>query len=36
MARIAGLELERRVAGWDGAPFTQDCAKHISVWRKPT
>ncbi|MGW7165068.1 class I SAM-dependent DNA methyltransferase [Streptomyces sp. NPDC054884] len=35
MARIAGLELERRVADWDGSPFTQDSAKHISVWRKP-
>ncbi|MYX13786.1 methyltransferase domain-containing protein [Streptomyces sp. SID8374] len=36
MARIAGLELDRRVADWDGSPFTQDSAKHISVWRKPT
>ncbi|GAA4489420.1 class I SAM-dependent methyltransferase [Actinoallomurus oryzae] len=35
MARIAGLELERRVADWDGAPFTPDSAKHVSVWRKP-
>ncbi|MFC8721897.1 class I SAM-dependent DNA methyltransferase [Kitasatospora sp. NPDC057198] len=35
MARIAGLELERRVADWDGTPFTQDSAKHVSVWRKP-
>ncbi|MFD7535096.1 class I SAM-dependent DNA methyltransferase [Streptomyces sp. NPDC059819] len=35
MARIAGLELERRVADWDGTPFTQDSGKHISVWRKP-
>jgi SAM-dependent methyltransferase len=35
MARIAGLELERRVADWDEAPFVQDSAKHISVWRKP-
>lgn len=35
MAKIAGLELERRVADWDGAPFTQDSAKHVSVWRKP-
>ncbi|MFC4502877.1 MULTISPECIES: class I SAM-dependent DNA methyltransferase [Streptomyces] len=35
MARIAGLELERRVANWEGAPFTQDSGKHISVWRKP-
>ncbi|MFI5866766.1 class I SAM-dependent DNA methyltransferase [Streptomyces sp. NPDC051546] len=36
MARIAGLVRERRVADWDGAAFTQDSAKHISVWRKPT
>ncbi|MBQ0988391.1 class I SAM-dependent methyltransferase [Streptomyces sp. F63] len=35
MARIAGLELERRVADWDGAPFTRDSSKHVSVWRKP-
>jgi SAM-dependent methyltransferase len=35
MARIAGLELERRVADWEGAPFAQDSTKHISVWRKP-
>jgi SAM-dependent methyltransferase len=35
MARLAGLELERRVADWDGAPFAQDSTKHISVWRKP-
>lgn len=35
MARIAGLERERRVADWDGSPFTQDSRKHISVWRKP-
>ncbi|MEU6288762.1 class I SAM-dependent methyltransferase [Streptomyces sp. NPDC046988] len=35
MARIAGLELERRVADWDGSPFVQDSGKHISVWRKP-
>ncbi|MFI9123540.1 class I SAM-dependent DNA methyltransferase [Streptomyces bikiniensis] len=35
MARIAGLEPERRVADWNGSPFTQDSAKHVSVWRKP-
>jgi SAM-dependent methyltransferase len=35
MARIAGLERERRVADWDGTPFTQDSTKHVSVWRKP-
>jgi hypothetical protein len=36
MARIAGLELERRVADRDGAPCAQDSSKRISVWRKPT
>ena len=36
MARLAGLELERRVADWSGEPFTENSAKHISVWRKPT
>ncbi|WP_406148014.1 class I SAM-dependent DNA methyltransferase [Streptomyces sp. NBC_01012] len=35
MARIAGLRLERRVADWDGTPFTQNSTGHISVWRKP-
>ncbi|MFF7384863.1 methyltransferase domain-containing protein [Streptomyces griseoluteus] len=35
MARIAGLDLERRVADWTGAAFTDASAKHISVWRKP-
>jgi len=35
MARIAGLELEQRVADWNGTPFTEDSGKHISVWRKP-
>jgi SAM-dependent methyltransferase len=36
MARIAGLELERRIGDWDGALFTENSAKHISVWRKTT
>lgn len=35
MARLAGLTLERRVADWDGSPFTSDSEKHVSVWRKP-
>lgn len=34
MARIAGLQPERRVADWDGSPFTQESPQHISVWRK--
>lgn len=35
MARLAGLELEQRVADWHGAPFTSDSENHVSVWRKP-
>ena len=34
MARLAGLELERRVAGWAGAAFTSESTSHVSVWRK--
>ena len=35
MAQLAGMELESRVADWDGAPFTNDSESHVSVWRKP-
>ena len=35
MARLAGLELERRVADWAGAEFTGNSESHVSVWRKP-
>jgi hypothetical protein len=35
MAQLAGLELEARLGDWDGAPFTKDSDKHVSVWRKP-
>jgi len=35
MARLAGLELERRVADWNGSPFTSDSESHVSVWCKP-
>jgi SAM-dependent methyltransferase len=35
MAELAGMELERRVAGWDGSRFTNDSESHVSVWRKP-
>ena len=34
MARIAGLKLAHRWGDWDGAPFTSDSPKHISVWQK--
>jgi SAM-dependent methyltransferase len=35
MAQLAGLELEQRVADWDGSPFTSNSESHVSVWRKP-
>lgn len=34
MARISGMELEERCAGWGREPFTDESTKHISVWRK--
>ncbi len=35
MARLAGLALQERWAGWDRAPFTGDSTSHVSVWVKP-
>lgn len=35
MAQLAGMELEQRLADWDGSPYTADSESHISVWRKP-
>ena len=36
MARLAGLELRERWAGWDRSPFTAESKRHVSVygWRK--
>ena len=34
MARLAGMELEHRWAGWDRSPFTGESTSHVSVWRK--
>lgn len=34
MARLAGLRLVRRVADWDGSPFTDESPSHVSVWQK--
>ncbi len=34
MARIAGLELERRSGGWNGEPFDARSDKHVSVYRR--
>jgi SAM-dependent methyltransferase len=35
MARIAGLTLRCRWAGWDRSAFTAESATHVSVWQKP-
>jgi len=34
MARIAGLSLKHRWAGWDRSPFTAESTTHVSVWQK--
>jgi hypothetical protein len=34
MARLAGLRLEHRWAGWDRSPFTADSASQVAVYRK--
>ena len=34
MARLAGMALRERWAGWDRTPFTSESRKHISVWEK--
>ncbi len=35
MARIAGLTLQHRSAGWRGEPFTSLSQSHVSVFEKP-
>jgi SAM-dependent methyltransferase len=35
MARLAGLRLEHRWAGWGGEPFTALSPAHVSVYEKP-
>ena len=35
MARLAGLTLHERWAGWTREPFTDESDSHISVWQKP-
>jgi SAM-dependent methyltransferase len=34
MAKLAGLTLRHRWAGWDRAPFTDESTSHVSVWAK--
>jgi SAM-dependent methyltransferase len=35
MARLAGLRLRERWAGWQREPYTNDSTRHVSVWEKP-
>lgn len=35
MARLAGMRLEHRWAGWDRAAFTAVSTSHVSVYVKP-
>ncbi|MDF2712699.1 MAG: methyltransferase [Nonomuraea muscovyensis] len=35
MARLAGMALEHRWAGWTGAPFDDTSRAHVSVYRLP-
>jgi hypothetical protein len=35
MARLAGMRLRERWAGWQREPFTGESGKHVSVWEKP-
>jgi SAM-dependent methyltransferase len=35
MARLAGMRLRERWAGWRGEPFTSESGQHVSVWEKP-
>lgn len=35
MARLAGMTLRERWAGWTREPFTDESASHVSVWQKP-
>jgi SAM-dependent methyltransferase len=34
MARIAGMRLRERFAGWQREPFTSESTTHVSVWEK--
>ena len=34
MARLAGMTLRERWAGWTREPFTDESDSHVSVWEK--
>jgi len=35
MARLAGMRLRERWAGFGREPFTSKSTRHVSVWEKP-
>jgi SAM-dependent methyltransferase len=35
MARMAGLRLKERSAGWQGEPFTASSPSHVSIYERP-
>jgi SAM-dependent methyltransferase len=35
MAKLAGMRLRERWAGWKREPFTGESRQHVSVWEKP-
>jgi SAM-dependent methyltransferase len=34
MAKLAGMSLRERWAGWDRSPFTGESTSHVSIWEK--
>jgi hypothetical protein len=34
MAKLAGMSLSHRWAGWNRSPFTGESTSHVSVWQK--
>jgi hypothetical protein len=34
MAKLAGMSLRGRYAGWRREPFTAESESHVSVWEK--
>jgi hypothetical protein len=34
MARLGGMTLRERFAGWRREPFTSESRNHVSVWEK--
>jgi hypothetical protein len=36
MARLAGMRLRDRWAGWTREPFASESRQHVSVWEKPS